>query len=187
MWTSSPRSEAILPVTDGRAYWGIGYKTYLSGDASKKVFRCPSARVVDEWRETGLSFPSSWWWESSYGMNTFVVDSPLPGGKSPRKASDFAIPSTMILAQDAAEQKMEGASDSLGLFPGQTENLTQWVYGLAGLYPEIKDMRELWFRHNRQCNTLWADGRVSPIRYSKGEDVDFRWYTGEPPLLRPAN
>ena len=34
-----------------------------------------------------------------------------------------------------------------------------------------------WFRHNRQCSTLWLPGNVSTIRYSKG--VDYRWYTGD--------
>jgi prepilin-type N-terminal cleavage/methylation domain-containing protein len=183
MWTANPRSEVALPPEHPRAYWGRGYINYLGGIAGKKIFACPTAKVVDEWRETGLSFPYSFWANSSYGLNTFVVNSPFPGGASPRKVSDIASPSTTIFCQDAAEQKMEGASDSLGLFPGQSENLTQWVYGLAGLYPEVTDMRELWFRHNRQCETLWITGNVSSIPYSTG--VDYRWYTGEHPQVTP--
>jgi len=183
MWTANPRSEIYLPVNHPRAYWGRAYLEYLAGFGSKKVFACPSATVVDEWRETGLNFPFDFWKNSSYGINTFVVTSPFPGGASPRKVSDIASPATTVFCQDAAEQKMEGPSDTLGLFPGQTENLTQWVYGLAGLYPEVADMRELWFRHNRQCETLWITGSVSAIPYSKG--VDYRWYTGEHPATMP--
>jgi prepilin-type N-terminal cleavage/methylation domain-containing protein len=149
-WTRSPRSEVYLDADDGEAYWGRGYLDYLAGFGSKKVFACPSATWVDEWRETGLSFPFDFWANSTYGINTYVVTSPFPGGNSPRKVADIASPATTVFCQDAAEQKMEGSSDSLGLFPGQTENLTQWVYGLAGLYPEVLDMREGWFRHNRR-------------------------------------
>lgn len=184
MWTANPRSEAYLPADHPRAYWGIGYLDYLAGYGSAKVFHCPSAPVVDEWREVASlrSYPREFWQNSTYGLNTFIVEN--PSGRSPRKVADIASPSTTIFCQDAAEQKMEGSSDSLGLFPGQTENLTQWVYGLAGLYPEVVDMRELWFRHNRQCDTLWITGNVSSIPYSKG--VDYRWYTGEFPEIMPA-
>ncbi|HAV61002.1 MAG TPA: hypothetical protein DCY13_01385 [Verrucomicrobiales bacterium] len=179
MWTANPRSQVFLPAEHGLAYWGRGYVDYLGGVHSKKIFRCPSAKIVDEWREDGLRFPSDWWRDSSYGINQFVVTQPDPAKRSPRKVADIASPSSTVFAQDAAEQKMEGPTDSLGLFPGQSENLTQWVYGLAGLYPEVIDMRTLWFRHNNQCDTLWVSGSVSSIPYTKG--VDYRWYTGERP------
>ena len=93
-------------------------------------------------------------------------------------------PST-IFCQDSAEQRMEGDEDSIGLFPGYKEILTQWRFSLAGLYPGLK-MEWEWFRHNRRCDTLWIPGNVSSIRfvsYTKG--VDYRWYTGDEPLEHP--
>jgi prepilin-type processing-associated H-X9-DG protein len=74
---------------------------------------------------------------------------------------------------------MEGPDDSIGLFPGKTECLTQWKYGLASHYP--KKMEFEWFRHP-SCNTLWMDGHVSAVKYTK-TGIDYRVYTGEPPQL----
>ena len=102
--------------------------------------------------------------------------------KGPMKISDLKSPQTTIFAQDAAESKMEGQDDSLGLFPGSSECLTQWKYDLAGLYPEEK-MEFEWFRHPN-CNTLWVPGNVSSIRYTK-KGVDYRWYTGDTPETPP--
>lgn len=174
-WTYSPRDERLLPANDGRAYWGVAYTNYFGG--TRRVYRCPSAKVVDEWRETGLAFPSEYWLNSSYGINRFVTQT-YPDEKL-RKISSMGSPQTTVFAQDAAEQRMDGATDTLGLFPGQRENLTQWKYDLASLYPG-KKMEYEWFRHARRCNTLWVPGNVSSIRETKG--VDYRWYTGDVPL-----
>ena len=46
----------MLEPTDGEAYWGRGYITYFGG--TKEVYRCPGARIVDEWREQGKRFPA---------------------------------------------------------------------------------------------------------------------------------
>jgi prepilin-type N-terminal cleavage/methylation domain-containing protein len=182
MWTANPRSEAILPADHPQAYWGIGYLEYLGGVGSgRKVFRCPSARHVDEWREDGLRFPADFWLSSSYSLNQFVVTPPA-GGRGPRKLSDIQSPATTIFSQDGAESKMEGPTDSIGLFPGQTEILTQWKYGLASLYPE-QPMENEWWRHNGSGNVLWITGSVNSIKKNKG--VDYRWYTGEPPVEMP--
>ena len=81
---------------------------------------------------------------------------------------------------------MDGSSDTLALWPGQSENLTQWKYSLASYYPE-QDMADEWWRHNQRCDTLWVGGNVSSIRYSfTGDTVDFRWYTGDAPVINPA-
>jgi hypothetical protein len=74
---------------------------------------------------------------------------------------------------------MEGAEDSIGLWPGRREILEQWRKGLADLYPGVKLEFE-WYRHNRLCNTLWVAGNVSSLKFN-GVDkgVDYRWYTGE--------
>lgn len=187
-WYSSPRSNTLLKPTDRYAYWATAYIDYVGSAGSIKLWGCPSATVVDWWRDDNppRDYPPDFWKNSTYGLNSFVVvpiTSQPPGSRTPRKISDIASPATTVFAQDAAEQKMEGATDSLGLFPGQSENLTQWVYGLAGLYPEVRDFRLMWFRHNRQCDTLWVTGNVSSIPYTKG--VDYRWYSGEPPLQMP--
>jgi prepilin-type N-terminal cleavage/methylation domain-containing protein len=178
MWTDGPKSDVMLAPDDPKAYWGIAYIKYFSG--TKEVFRCPSARNVDEWREDGLRYPSDWWLNSSYGISKFVGE--IYGSGMPRRNASFASPTTTIFAQDAAEQRMEGEEDSLGLFPGYKENLTQWKYSLASLYPG-KKMEFEWFRHNKRCNTLWVPGNVSSINYSKG--VDYRWYTGDTPKEQP--
>ncbi len=177
-WNYGPKDDRLLPANHPLAYWGVAYTNYFGG--TRRVFRCPSAKVVDEWRETGLAFPSEYWLNSSYGINRFVTQT-YPDEKV-RSISAMLSPQTTIFAQDAAEQRMEGASDTLGLFPGQKENLTQWKYDLASLYPG-KKMEYEWFRHARRCNTLWVPGNVSSIRETKG--VDYRWYTGDTPLEGP--
>ena len=179
-WTLNPTSDKMLSVNDSFAYWGIGYIKYFGG--TKQIFRCPSAKHVDEWRETGLKFPAEFWLNSTYGMNQFVLLPYKPSLRAPIKITQLDSPSTTIFAQDAAEQKMEGPDDSLGLFPGSSECLSQWKYDLAGFYPERK-MEFEWFRHPN-CNTLWVQGNVSSIKYTK-KGVDYRWYTGEVPLVAP--
>ncbi len=182
MWTANPRSEAILAADHPQAYWGIGYAEYLGGAfGARKVFRCPSARHVDEWREDGFRFPADFWLSSSYSLNAFVV-TPPEGGRGPRKLASIQSPATTIFCQDGAESRMEGPTDSIGLFPGQTEILTQWKYGLASLYPE-QPMEDEWWRHNGSGNILWITGSVTSIKKNKG--VDYRWYTGEPPVEMP--
>jgi prepilin-type N-terminal cleavage/methylation domain-containing protein len=185
-WTRNPRSEIQLDPADGEAYWGIAYISYFGG--TKQIYRCPSARFVDEWREEGKRYPREFWLNSTYGLNRYVVEryvSPDSAARGPRKLSTFESPQTTIFCQDAAEQKMEGGDDSIGLFPGRREILTQWRFSLQSLYPG-NPMEWEWFRHSRRCNTLWVPGHVSSIRfggYTNG--VDYRWYTGQTPLQQP--
>jgi prepilin-type N-terminal cleavage/methylation domain-containing protein/prepilin-type processing-associated H-X9-DG protein len=179
-WTRNPRSMPELEPSDGEAYWGIIYRRYVKG--SREFFRCPSAKVVDSWEETGIDYGANWWLNSSYGINQYVV-APYPASstvKGPRRISSFAFPLTTVFAQDAGEQRMEGEEDTIGLFPGQNECLTQWKYTYKQYYPERK-MEFEWFRHPT-CNTLWMDGHVSMIKYTK-KGVDYRIYTGEAPQL----
>ena len=95
----------------------------------------------------------------------------------------------MIMAQDAAEQKMEGETDSIGLFPGRTRILTQWVgpnfpptlSGLSSLYSGYPFHNE-WYRHSnyRVCQTLFVAGHVSTIKFTGfNVGIDYRYYTGE--------
>ncbi|MDG1891711.1 MAG: prepilin-type N-terminal cleavage/methylation domain-containing protein [Verrucomicrobiota bacterium] len=178
MWTINPRSTTQLEKDHSKAYWGIGYKDYIGN--TRSVFNCPSAKIVDEWREDGLRFPASFWLDSAFGLNGKLTD----GNKRP-KVSSYISPNTTIFCQDAAEQKMEGESDSIGLFPGQSEILTQWRNSLAGLYPE-REMWLEWYRHGEKNNILWLPGHVSTVKFSSFKvGVDYRWYTGEMPLQQP--
>ncbi len=184
-WTRNPRSEVQLLPDDAEAYWGIAYIGYFSG--TKEIFRCPAAKVVDEWREEGKNYPREFWLNSSYGINSYIGQPPSPSNPAnrlngPRKMSSFANPSTTIFAQDAAEHRMEGPDDSLGLWPGNQEILTQWRSGsLPPLYPGLK-MEWEWYRHGKICSTLWVPGHVSSIKFNSFKiGVDYRWYTGEAP------
>ncbi|MEK7685261.1 MAG: prepilin-type N-terminal cleavage/methylation domain-containing protein [Verrucomicrobiota bacterium] len=184
-WTANPRSSTQLPPDHPLAYWGISYIRYFGG--AKEVYRCPSAKVVDEWREDGLTYPHDFWLNSTYGINQFVITPYDASLRAPLKVNQLKSPTTTIFCQDAAEQKMEGGSDSLGLFPGNGEILTQWRFGqLLDLYKPIH-MEWEWYRHNRKCETLWVPGNVSLIRFTGFKvGVDYRWYSGDPPLTPPA-
>jgi hypothetical protein len=142
---------------------------------TREVFRCPSARIVDEWREAGLIFPHEFWLTSTYGLNSWI--SPSTSGN--QKITSFANPGTTVLVQDSAEQKFEGASDTLGLFPGQTQILNQWLQSISPLYDNYAFEWE-WYRHDRRCNTLWLSGSVSKIPFTGlNVGIDYRYYTGE--------
>jgi prepilin-type N-terminal cleavage/methylation domain-containing protein/prepilin-type processing-associated H-X9-DG protein len=178
-WTLNPRSTITLPADNALAYWGVAYLDLVKGQ--KKLWRCPSAKVADEWREDGLTYPTDWWLDSTIGVSQYLTSSYDPSSSSPRKLSSFAAPVSMIMAQDSAEQRMEGGDDSIGLFPGKTEILTQWRYSLASLYPGV-DFTWEWYRHNRRCATLWLDGHVSQIKFvSLNKGIDYRFYTGDLP------
>ena len=180
-WTLNPRSSILLQPDDGNAYWGVAYLDYARG--AQTLWRCPAARISDEWREDGLTYPTEYWLNSTYGIHDFVTHT-YPSGPAPRKLSTFIRPARTILFQDSVEQKMEclqggQSADSLGLFPGTKEILTQWRYDLAPLYPGI-DLGMEWYRHNKRCQTMWLDGHVSIIRFTGWTvGIDYRYYTGD--------
>jgi prepilin-type N-terminal cleavage/methylation domain-containing protein len=182
-WTSGPNSDAFLAPDASLAYWALGYANYFA--KNKRLFRCPSSKKVDEWRETGRTYPTDWWLDSGYGICRYLTE-PYnePLAPRPRRAASIASPGTMILCQDSGEQRMEGEEDSTGLFPGYTEILTQWKYSLAALYPGFNWEWE-WYRHTQRSQILWASGHVSATKYNGKKGNDYRWYTGEPPLEQP--
>jgi hypothetical protein len=184
-WTLNPWTMPMLSPNHLVAYWGVAYSPYVGG--VKELFRCPSARHVDEWREEGLPYPASFWLNSTYGINRYVI-TPFKGATvGPLKTTSLNSPQTTILAQDAAEQRMEGEDDSLGLFPGESEVLGQWRFAFQRLYPEQAMWLE-WYRHRQRCNTLWVPGHVSAIPFNGfDKGVDYRWYTGETPIERPRH
>jgi prepilin-type N-terminal cleavage/methylation domain-containing protein/prepilin-type processing-associated H-X9-DG protein len=192
-WTRNPRSSVILPPSDGDAYWGVAYYELLG--RTKEVFRCPTAKHADEWREEGLTYPADFWLNSTYGTHSYLVIPYDTRVKAPLKLTYFKDPTRQIVCHDAAEQKMEGGSDSIGLFPGNSSILTQWIgggpptrSGLSDLYDGGNYAFEWeYYRHKKGCNTLWLDGHVSKIRYTGlSVGIDFRYYTGHEPPLTPV-
>lgn len=175
-WTANTRSDVLLQPNDQYAYWALGYLNYFG--KNRKVFRCPKAVHVDEWRETGLSYPADWWLDSCYGIHQYLLRPLDPALEPPlKKISFYKSPSRTIFTQDAAESKMEGADDSIGLFPGATRILSQWD-GLASFYGGYNFELE-WYRHNKGCQTSWVDGHASRIKYTgRTVGIDYRHYTG---------
>jgi len=193
MWTPNPRSTIELQPTDGDAYWGIGYKQYIANN--KKIFACPLGTVVDEWHDSGLSYPHEFWENSTYGMCQYL-NRPYTGvgttygatAQGPLKRTGLHSPNTTIFCQDSTEQNCEGADDTLGLFPGSTSILSQWAPSgsLQPLYPGV-DLLGGWWRHSKGSMTLWVGGNVSRIKQMPlTQGVDYRWYTGEVPQTMPA-
>lgn len=190
-WTLNPESSTILPPNHQYAYWGIGYWNYYGG--VKEIFGCPSADTVDDWRDEGRNYPKDFWKYSTYGMANKVV-SPFETSSAiagPLKLTSYKSPQTMILCQDAAEQKMEGEEDTLGLFPGKSQILEQWIGnppgsgGLSRSHYNGYRFEWEWYRHDRVCNTLWVPGNVSGIKFNDYKGVDYRWYIGDEPVQRP--
>lgn len=101
-WTLRPGSDLLLdPNTDGRAYWGLAYINYFG--KNKRIFRCPSAKYVDEWREEGRNFPSDWWQDSSYGMHSRLMFAFNSAEERPvKKLTSYQDPTKTIFCHDAA-------------------------------------------------------------------------------------
>jgi prepilin-type N-terminal cleavage/methylation domain-containing protein len=70
-WTVNPWTSKALSPEHPSAYWGVAYGRYLG--ATRELFRCPSAQHVDEWREEGFPYPASFWLNSTYGINRYLV------------------------------------------------------------------------------------------------------------------
>jgi prepilin-type N-terminal cleavage/methylation domain-containing protein/prepilin-type processing-associated H-X9-DG protein len=194
-WVLNPLSDVLLPPDHNNAYWALGYLEHFG--KQRKVFRCPGAKYVDEWREVGRRFPTDWWLNSCYGMHkglllnlTDPTGASEPGANgSIKKVSSYQSASKTIFCQDSAESLMEGGEDSLGLFPGKTQILTQWIGtpppygGYTGLYNGHPFELE-WYRHSKGCQTVWVDGHVSRIRFTGLKvGIDFRHYIGVNPLV----
>jgi prepilin-type N-terminal cleavage/methylation domain-containing protein len=176
-WTKNPRTGVMLDPTDDNAYWGIGY--FNSIGRNKQIFRCPSSKHVDEWRDEGRNYPAEFFQCSTIGLNGSLI----ANNKAP-KLTDFKRPQYTIFGHDAAEQKMEGDVDSIGMFPGQKQILMQWIGegGTSGESAYYSGYNFLWeyFRHNRSCEAIMLSGSVSTFKYKNIQTgIDYRYYTGQ--------
>jgi prepilin-type N-terminal cleavage/methylation domain-containing protein len=191
-WTANPNSSVLLDPSDNDAYWALGYYAYFG--RNPKLFHCPDGTVVDQWHDSGLYYPYSFWENSTYGVCQYLTDPYTGSGTQyganatgPMKTTSYLSPRSTILCQDATEQRMEGDDDSLGLFPTETKILTQWDTNsyLQTLYPGV-DLLSGWWRHNSKCNTLWLPGNISKLKkVPQNVGYDYRWYTGEVPRKYP--
>jgi prepilin-type N-terminal cleavage/methylation domain-containing protein len=192
-WFKDPDSTVLLAPNDPLAYWALGYLEYFA--KNRKLFRCPSCVHADEWKDGGRNWPREFWLDSSIGMCQYLLK-PYDRTVEPglKKVTSYKDPSKMIFCQDAAEQKMEGEEDSIGLFPGHARILTQWIgtpppnySGLSSLYGGYHFDNE-WYRHSRGCQTVWAEGHVSRIKFTGfNVGIDYRHYTGVIPLNPVSN
>jgi prepilin-type N-terminal cleavage/methylation domain-containing protein len=197
-WYLNPRSTVLRTPVDARgkvdddAYWALGYYSYLG--KNQKIFACPDGRVVDEWHDTGLYYPHEYWRNSCYGMCRWLLtpynQTGTQYGSSAAgvlKTTGYLSPNSTIFCQDAAEQLCEGGDDTLGLFPGYGQILSQWAPegSLQGLYPGV-DLMSGWWRHSKASVTLWVGGNVSKIKMvPRKTGIDYHYYTGERPLRMP--
>jgi prepilin-type N-terminal cleavage/methylation domain-containing protein len=192
-WTANPNTSVILAANnEDSAYWALGFYSYFAGN--QKLFHCPDGNVMDQWHDSGLYYPSSFWENSTYGVCQYLT-APYTGedtqyganATGPLKTTTYFSPQSTIFCQDATEQRMEGDDDSLGLFPDETMILTQWdsTSYLQTLYPGV-DLTSGWWRHDTECNTLWIPGNVSKLKKVPAKiGYDYRWYTGERPTKMP--
>jgi prepilin-type N-terminal cleavage/methylation domain-containing protein len=200
-WTINPRSDIIPDPSDPSqeevAYWTLGYYSYFN--QSKNLFLDSAAHyVVDNWCDTpSEQYPFAFYEYSGIGMCDYLVIPYNGEGTTygpaydvdqsrPLKTTSYASPQTTIVCQDSTEQKLEGAPDTLGLFPGDSEILTQWTAPNYTAEYNQGDLTDGWFRHLKQCVTLWVPGNVSRIkRMPLTVGIDYRCYTGEKPQIMP--
>jgi len=192
-WTVSPNSDVLLPPTHNFAYWAIPYYDYFG--KNRRVFGCPAAIHVDEWHDEQRYFPVDFWKNSTYGVCRYLLQQfNVAAEPKVKKVSWYKVPSKMILCQDAAEQNMEGPSDSLSNFtdkPGPI--LTQWIgsgpatggaySGLSTMYYGGYHFDYEWYRHSKGNIAIWVDGHSSRIKWTGlNIGIDYRHYTGVAPI-----
>lgn len=196
-WTASPNSDVLLAPGARYAYWALGYLEYFA--KNRRVFGCPASIHPDEWHDDGRWFPVEYWRNSTYGVCQYLLSQWSSTEPKIKKVSWYQTPSKMIFCQDAAEQNMEGASDSLSNFtdrPGPI--LTQWIgpgpasgkaySGLSTQYYGGYHFDYEWYRHSQGNQTVWVDGHVSRIKFTGlNIGIDYRHYTGITPINPVAN
>ena len=156
---------------------------------------CAPGEDFDGWDEALLQ---EMFYYCHYGLNGYVPSywgtNPHTGQYEymPRRITDFKVPSNVIFAQDHIEQTLDGAYSDMFTMNAGGINLSQWRQNYIVPYPECvsecfrhnrssytrKNMRDPYAVEKGLANNLWLDGHVSKIDETKGEDVQYRWYTG---------
>ncbi len=180
LWYDSVGNPYRPNNATGNTYWGIYYYDYLK---STKIFGCPSLQRVPE----GLIYtygnqdPAKVIQHAAFGLN---YHSRARG----RNTNTVHRQAEFIFCTDHAEPRPEcGTDDSFhnGDVKGAL-NLRAHREGGS----RAKTYRQI-FRHNiryndafrtgGRANILWLDGHVTPLEETTGDDVEMRWYTGDPP------
>ncbi|MCL5279007.1 MAG: prepilin-type N-terminal cleavage/methylation domain-containing protein [Planctomycetes bacterium] len=167
----------------GSTYWGIYYYDYLK---DIRIFGCPSFTHIPE----GLIYtnngqdPVKIAKAAGFGLNNH---SRVRG----RNTNTIYRPAEFLFCSDHAEPRPDG--DTHDCFHNNdikgAMNLTSYRQGGNRFF----SYRQI-FRHNiryndadrtgGRANILWLDGHVSPLEETTGDDVELRWYTGDPPQGR---
>ncbi len=191
-WFKDPGSTVLLAPDDPLAYWALGYLEYFA--KNRKIFHCPSCVHADEWKDGGRNWPREFWLDSTVGICQYLLKPyDLTVEQLLKKVTSYKDPSKMIFCQDAAESMMEGPDDTIGLFPGKTQILTQWIGqppygGLSAQYYGGYHFDNEWYRHSKGCQTVWVEGHVSRIKFTGLKvGIDYRHYTGVMPLNPVSN
>jgi prepilin-type N-terminal cleavage/methylation domain-containing protein/prepilin-type processing-associated H-X9-DG protein len=170
----------MRPMTDGDAYWGVAYISYIK---EPKVFGCPSYRSVAE-----LIYPDDpkLIFEAAFSLSQWVYRD-LDANKLRGGLSQIRHPAEFIICHDHVEPKVEqGSMDMFHNNGVGTMNLTHYRQGGA----RSRFYRGI-FRHNirsndafqtdGRANILWMDAHVTTLHETTGDDVPQWWYSGKCP------
>ncbi len=171
----------LRPVSDGQAYWGVAYISYVK---DPKVFGCPSFRSVAE----GLIYDvdPKLIYDAAFSISTwFFVD--MDASKARSTVSTIRHPAEFVICHDHVEPKIEQGSNDMFHNDGLgTMNLKHYRQGgaRAQFYRGI-------FRHNirsnalyetqGRANILWLDAHVTTQQETTGNDFPKWWYSGKCP------
>jgi len=171
----------MRPTTDGDAYWGVAYSTYIKDPG---VFGCPSFRSVAE----GLIYNVSpkLIYDAAYSISRYFWWDPK-ANKARMTVTTIRHQSEFIISHDHVEPKLEqGVVDMFHNNGPGTMNLTAYREGGA----RAKFYRGI-FRHNirsnmayetgGRANILWLDAHVSPQNETTGDDIPEWYYSGNRP------
>jgi prepilin-type N-terminal cleavage/methylation domain-containing protein/prepilin-type processing-associated H-X9-DG protein len=175
----------VRPVTDGEAYWGVGYISFVK---EPEVFGCPSFRSVADLEGVIYNVNPRLIYNAAYSINSWLFLTDLNNTTKTRPTvSTIHHPAEFIICHDHVEPKIEqGAIDMFHNSGEGTMNLTHYRQGGA----RSKFYRGI-FRHNirsngafetqGRANILWLDAHVTTLQETTGDDVPEWWYSGNCP------
>jgi len=173
----------IRPVTDGEAYWGVGYISWVK---EPKVFGCPSFRSVAE----GLIYNVNpkLIYNAAFSINSWLFLTDLNDTNKVRPTvSTIRHPANFVICHDHAEPKIEqGAMDMFHNNGAGTMNLTHYREGGArakfyrGIFRHHIRSNET-YRTDGEANILWLDAHVTSQHETTGDDFPAWWYNGNCP------